>query len=198
MSRPKSYSQSEIARLAMEHFWRSGFYGGSVDALVNEIGVSRYSLYAEFGDKEGVFLAALQAYVNEIVNPAFEIVEAADADLSNIAEFFARQIQRAEEIGLPGPGCFLANTMIESKPDDAPFRAAVTKHLSRQRSGFSNALANEALSRAATVSSISEIAEFLTISAQGLWSYSRFATHASSLWAYRDNLIDAVSRRLAS
>ncbi|MEL7487033.1 MAG: TetR/AcrR family transcriptional regulator [Pseudomonadota bacterium] len=196
MSRPKTFSNAQIAERAMAHFWREGFYAASIDALVQDIGVSRHALYSAYGDKEGVFIAALGAYVNSVVTPAFGVVEQDDAGLDDIAEFFARQIRAAEGFGFPGPGCFLANTMVESRSQDLAFRRIVDAHLARQKAGFRHALANEAARRSIDHAPVDELAQYLTISAQGLWSYARHAASSAPLWAFRDHLIAAVEERI--
>jgi AcrR family transcriptional regulator len=43
-------------------FWRDGFEGASVQALAEAAGVSKPSLYAAYGNKEALFLAALTRY----------------------------------------------------------------------------------------------------------------------------------------
>lgn len=47
---------------ARDLFWRQGFEATTIDQLVSETGLNRYSLYGAFGDKYGVFAAALEDY----------------------------------------------------------------------------------------------------------------------------------------
>jgi AcrR family transcriptional regulator len=46
----------------MELFWRQGYEGTSLTDLTRELGLTRPSLYAAFGSKEGLFLKALDLY----------------------------------------------------------------------------------------------------------------------------------------
>jgi AcrR family transcriptional regulator len=46
----------------MELFWRQGYEGTSLADLTRELGLTRPSLYAAFGSKEGLFLKALDLY----------------------------------------------------------------------------------------------------------------------------------------
>lgn len=46
----------------VETFWARGFEATSVDDLVRATGVQRQSLYNAFGDKDAMFLAALEHY----------------------------------------------------------------------------------------------------------------------------------------
>ncbi len=51
---------------ALDHvlpvFWRDGFDGASVQELADAAGVSKPSLYAAYGNKEALYLAALRRY----------------------------------------------------------------------------------------------------------------------------------------
>lgn len=45
-------------------FWRDGFEGASVQELAEAAGVSKPSLYAAYGNKEALYLAALKRYAD--------------------------------------------------------------------------------------------------------------------------------------
>ena len=49
----------------MEIFWRQGFEATSISDLTSAIGINPPSLYAAFGDKERLFLEAVERYVSE-------------------------------------------------------------------------------------------------------------------------------------
>ena len=181
-------------RRAMRHFWAHGYHGSSIRDLVAATGVSRHGLYGDFDDKEALFEATLATYRDEIVSPAFAQVEAEGANLASIAAYFEQQIQLAERSGLPGPGCLLANTMVGVGPHDPRFQRAVEAHLSRLTAGFRHALGNAGGCLAP--SDLDGLAEFLTISAQGLWSVSRTAKTAVPLRRYVAQLLSHVERGL--
>ena len=62
MGRPKTYNAEEIVTKAMELFWMYGYKGTSTQTLVEQMGVNRYSLQAEFSTKQGLYEAALKIY----------------------------------------------------------------------------------------------------------------------------------------
>ena len=47
---------------AMHLFWEKGYSATSLSDLTEKMGIQRPSLYAAFGDKEGLFEAALRRY----------------------------------------------------------------------------------------------------------------------------------------
>ena len=176
MPRPRSHSVKELKLNAMKHFWKFGFHASSMSDLVDATNVSRHGIYSEFGGKHQLFLACLELYEEEVVTPAFARVESADAGLAEIADYFEFQINRAEQSGLPGPGCLVANTLTELAPHDPDIQKAARAHNRRLKKGFSNAISN--VSRGSlSKAEVGELGSFLVISAQGLWSLSRaFAT----------------------
>ncbi|MEM7767419.1 MAG: TetR/AcrR family transcriptional regulator [Pseudomonadota bacterium] len=180
---------------AMEHFWRFGYGGSSMRDLLTATGSNRAALYTGYGGKAGLFEVCLRAYDARVVSPAFARVEASGAGMDAIASYFEHQIAYAETVGLPGPGCLIANTMTERAPHNASVRAQVSAHLDRLRSGFRHALGNAAAPGTAP-ETLDALADFLTISAQGLWSHSRQVSDAAPLRAHARTLLTLIEPRL--
>ncbi len=63
MARPKTYVREEVIDKAMELFWRLGYEGAHLAALVEHTGLNRFSLYKEFGGKAGLYEAALERFL---------------------------------------------------------------------------------------------------------------------------------------
>lgn len=196
MPRSKSYQPEDLVLRAMEYFWRFGFNAASIDDLVKATHVSRHGIYGDFGGKHDLFLACLAAYQDEVVTPAFGRVEAAEADLQSIADYFEFQIARAEEGGLPGPGCLVANIMTEVAPHKKDVMAAAAAHNERLYRGFLNALRNVG-GNICTMRELDDLATFLVTSAQGLWSMSRSISDASVLRRYVATLLSLLEKRVS-
>ena len=62
IGRPREFDIDKALERAMELFWRQGYEGTSLADLTRELGLTRPSLYAAFGSKEGLFLKALDLY----------------------------------------------------------------------------------------------------------------------------------------
>ena len=60
--RPRSFDRDQALERAMEVFWSKGFEGASLSDLTEAMGINPPSLYAAFGDKEQLFLAAVERY----------------------------------------------------------------------------------------------------------------------------------------
>ena len=141
MRRHKNYERETIAQKAMEVFWREGYHGTSTQALVDAMGVNRFSVYAEFGNKQNLYEAALAAYDKEVVNAHFQALESAQAGLSDIEDMLQGLTEAA---GQPGSelGCFMCNCATERAPYDPGSQGFVHRHVERISAALANALAH--------------------------------------------------------
>ena len=69
--RPKLIDRSTILDTAVDRFWTEGYAGTSVRAIAGACGAGLQSVYNEFGDKEGLFVAALDRYAERQIEERF-------------------------------------------------------------------------------------------------------------------------------
>ncbi len=180
----------------MDIFWRKGFEATSIRDLIEMTGANRFGLYGEFGDKRNLFLKSLAHYAETFVSKAFAPVEASDAGIEGIETYFRTLIDLAEAWGMPGRGCLMANSMTEVAPHDEAISSAVRAHFDRLCRGFERALAIAKAKRQLPENfDAAAFAQFLAISAQGLWAYSRISRDASELRRYVTTLLAPITPR---
>lgn len=63
--RPLSFDRDAVLEQAMLVFWRHGYETASINDLTAAMGITAPSLYAAFGDKKRLFLAAVDRYVGD-------------------------------------------------------------------------------------------------------------------------------------
>ncbi|MFW2381998.1 MAG: TetR/AcrR family transcriptional regulator [Acidimicrobiales bacterium] len=107
---------------AIREFRIHGFVGTSVQLLVNATGRSRSSLYNRFGDKNGLFVAALERYLEETC--PFGEGETTVAQLRTLIEFLHSD-------GELSP-CLLARSCSELPDLPEAARPLITAALERQ------------------------------------------------------------------
>jgi AcrR family transcriptional regulator len=65
IGRPREFDLEKALDKALVVFWRNGYEGSSIADLTEAMGINPPSLYAAFGNKEGLFRKALDRYVAE-------------------------------------------------------------------------------------------------------------------------------------
>lgn len=112
MPRTKQYNIDEVLSLATELFLRKGYEATSLNELVKVTKLNRHSLYNEFEDKEGFFLACVKHYTLEERNlKTVEILTREPIGMKNIEEFLEDRIDYA--LSDSCYGCLLVNTISE-------------------------------------------------------------------------------------
>ncbi len=195
MPRPRLFPRETIIPAAMRQFWRRGYHATSMEDLILATGASRAAIYEEIGGKRALHLACFPAYQAAIVSPALRGMDAPGAGLEAIAFYFETQISLAEAEGLPGPGCLVANAATETAPHDLAVATCVEAHNSCLQHAFERALGNAcpSLGRAERT----DLAAFVTLTAQGLWSMSRGVESAKPLRTHGHILINLLRARLS-
>lgn len=121
-------------------FWEKGFQRTSVGDLVNATGLQRGSLYGAFGDKRGVFHAALDAYTKMALERFHGFVTQADDPVDGLKAF----IRSGGEDALTGPmrvrGCMVGNACSELVAHDEQARERVTAFVEQMRQRMADAL----------------------------------------------------------
>ncbi|MEU4093623.1 TetR/AcrR family transcriptional regulator [Streptomyces sp. NPDC026673] len=74
MARVREFDTERAVEAAMNAFRRKGYEGTSIQDLVDATGVGRGSLYAAFGNKEGLYLAAMDRYREHYALPLVEVL----------------------------------------------------------------------------------------------------------------------------
>ncbi|MDP5138185.1 TetR/AcrR family transcriptional regulator [Rheinheimera baltica] len=62
VGRPRAFDTNTALEKALEVFWRKGYDGTSLTDLTDAMGINKPSLYAAFGNKEQLFLKAIELY----------------------------------------------------------------------------------------------------------------------------------------
>lgn len=104
--RPREFDVQEALRSAMLIFWRKGYRHTSIEDLTDELGISRPSLYAAFGDKAALFRLALNLYVEEYGTKIAAELNSSPLIMTAIAAFLRKSLACFSDTSLPG-GCLV-------------------------------------------------------------------------------------------
>lgn len=123
MARTREFDSEVAVSRAMELFWSCGYEATSVRDLTGHLGIGQGSLYAAFGDKDGLYRAALEHYRATLAAAALRDLEEGVDVRSAIRGMLVERIRIAVQAG--GRGCLVVNAACERLPQDAAIRRTV-------------------------------------------------------------------------
>jgi AcrR family transcriptional regulator len=181
----------------MHLFWRHGFEATSLTELTRAMGVTSPSVYAAYGDKKGLFRAAVRRYVEHPRSPVENIRDAPSAEVA------ARAMIEGAAVAFTGadtpPGCLLASSAIAVSAEAEDIR----RELASIRSDIEAALRNKILDDIGTgampaATDASALAAFVIAIIQGLSTLARDGGDREKLSAVGRLALSAWPRREGS
>jgi len=127
--RPRTFDPDQVLDRARAVFWNLGYAATSLDDIAAATGLNRPSLYAAFGDKHALYIAALQRSRSE-ATAALGAALKIEAPLRQVlGAIFDRtvDIYRAGEAGQRG--CFLIGTAVTQAVDDPEARELLATYI---------------------------------------------------------------------
>ena len=110
--RPRNFDPDTALDRALEVFWRHGFQAASLADLTAAMGLSKPSLYAAFGDKESLYLQALERYVAMQIEQHTAIFDS-EPDVRCALEKFLRTMATLLTDSTQPCGCLIVNGMAD-------------------------------------------------------------------------------------
>lgn len=124
--RPRGFDPAQAIEAAMKVFWAEGFERASVDTLARETGMPRATLYQLYGDKEGLFLAAIGHYADTRAAKIAASLGPVGTLNADLARFFAAVIDLA--LSEPAaPGCLISCVLADTAGANPRFRAELDR-----------------------------------------------------------------------
>ncbi|MEZ4620201.1 MAG: TetR/AcrR family transcriptional regulator [Caldilineaceae bacterium] len=123
-------------------FLEQGYEATSLSALEKATGVDRKGIYNTFGDKEGLFVAALQRFIDNAIDGHSLFMQAESAAFPAIVALFHFIVGYAQT-SMGQYGCLACNSLREPIGESPKVRPVLQGYLGRVESAFHNALTNE-------------------------------------------------------
>ncbi|OKH99719.1 TetR family transcriptional regulator [Streptomyces sp. CB02923] len=124
----KHFDPDAALEAVVRLFWERGVAATGIQDVVDRTGVSRSSLYATFGGKQDLYLAALRRYVEQWSRPAFARLAEDPRGLPAVTGFFTELIR----LRCDGPyarwGCLVANAHTGPSSADPDVRQLLEDH----------------------------------------------------------------------
>ncbi|WP_207478054.1 TetR/AcrR family transcriptional regulator [Arenibaculum pallidiluteum] len=137
--RPRSFDPDTALDRAVEVFWRLGFEAADTDALASAMGLTKPSVYAAFGNKEQLYLKALQRYGQRGRAEITALLEAAPSMRAGINAVFNHMAERVSgQHG--GSGCLLTCVAAQSAHSMLPVREILEAGIAARDKAFTEFL----------------------------------------------------------
>ncbi len=166
--RPRTFNSDTALDQAMLTFWEHGYESSGIDDLAHAMGIGVSSLYATFGGKEELFLAALDRYQEHrgrYTKSTMEDGSTARQAFTGLFEAAAVELTRPDQ----PRGCMLALALPTCSPAVEALRMQMNERrgrsMERFRQRLRTALADGELPHGTNVASL---AQFFITTLQGM------------------------------
>jgi len=139
VGRPREFELDEAVRKAMQVFWDRGYHDASLPDLLEGMELSRGSFYKALVDKRGVYLRALDAYIEDAVRSVGETLHSNPSPKAAIRDAFSQQVDQSS--GTEGlRGCFVVFAAVEMLPDDKEVAPRISRLFRRLQDLYAAAI----------------------------------------------------------
>ncbi|WP_322763265.1 TetR/AcrR family transcriptional regulator [Frankia sp. Cr2] len=188
MGRRQTFDSDDVLTAVMHLFRRQGYQGTSLKDVEETTGLHPGSLYRAFGNKDSIFRAALDAYVDRVVvRRVADHLERPDDPLGGISTYFTSTFNTGRT---PDPGCLVTNTAVESYALDELTSRGVRRGLDAIERGFTGAVARaQAAGQVPAAAQADRWGARLLVDYQGVLVLVRAGTPASRLQEITDDIL---------
>lgn len=135
MARPKAFNEQEVLEKSMTVFWQKGFHATSIQDLVEETGINKPSIYNTYGDKEKIFLKALDFYKTKSIAEFKQKLEGNISVYESLRKILFDILENGY-LDESRKGCFFVNSMLELIPGSKEIEKSLQSHKANLESLF--------------------------------------------------------------
>lgn len=168
VGRPREFELDDAVRKAMDVFWDRGYHDASLPDLLGGMDLSRGSFYKAFVDKRGVYLRALDVYIEDAIRTVGETLHSEPSPKAAIRKAFSQQVDATS--GKDGlRGCFVVLAAVEMLPGDEEVSARISRLFRRLQDLYAAAVIRaQALGEIDPALDERTLARFLVCQIQGM------------------------------
>ena len=142
MARTLAFDRQVAVQGALDVFWAKGYESTSIPELESATGLSRSSIYNSFGSKRGLFDAAVDSYLDEIVRPRLRPLTEEQVQPTALDDYL---VSLAAVLAHPGKlptanGCLLVNSANSPMSGDQGVALAITAYRQELHDALSKGL----------------------------------------------------------
>ena len=132
---PEKQFDTEVAlSKAMEVFWTHGYEAASLSELLKNMGIGKKSLYDTFGNKQSLFLKAMEYYARTTIRDIRDRLLADGSPLTNLKNLLMEWQQMHAQPG--SCGCMLGTNIADFNTDDEKIASIMRSYLQQVEDVF--------------------------------------------------------------
>lgn len=187
--RPKTFNREAALDKALELFWRYGYEATSLSDLVEATGAKAPTLYAEFSNKEGLFRAALDRYIEKFAAQREAVLACPESCVQKGVEAYFRATAACYTDGEKPAGCFFICTSTALSADSTDVANMLRDRHDRQEKHLKEfLLARQAQGELDAKTNVAELSAYLGCLLQGMSVRAREGACRAEL----DSIIDTL------
>ncbi|GHF95781.1 TetR/AcrR family transcriptional regulator [Thalassotalea marina] len=173
MAKTAKFDRQQVIDLATNLYWQKGFHATSMRNLQDEIDMRPGSIYAAFGNKDGLFKETLKNYTDAGIAQITKCLDMHDSPLEALKAFVRFQVIDSKEAA-PSGLCMLTKTIGELTSDNQELIELTKSHLSQITGTFAKVIAQaQECGELSNVKSCDELANYLQVQITGLRTFSK-------------------------
>jgi TetR/AcrR family transcriptional repressor of nem operon len=188
VGRTRGFDVEEALDVALDVFWQQGFDATSMQVLCQAMEVRPGSVYAAFGNKRDLFVAALRRYVETVSAEAVERLNGAPTGVQGLREYFAHLVDAMVD-GKRRWGCLITNSLVEFAGRDPQLAGMFELHLANLQTSFAAALARARTDGELRPGAGPDSARFLVAVVQGMNVMAKSRPGRRALQAVADSAL---------
>lgn len=168
MARSKAFKEEDVLEKAVNLFWSKGYNGSSAQDLVDNLEISRSSLYDTYGDKHSLFIQSLQQYRKQEATKLIAMINSAEDAEQVIKEIFQSLVNDTLK-DKSYKGCFMINAAVELGAQDDEIMKIAKENMQVVEDAFYKAVKKgQDAGQFSTKNSARSLARFLFNSMSGI------------------------------
>ncbi|MCK7545226.1 TetR/AcrR family transcriptional regulator [Marinobacter bryozoorum] len=129
MPRIAKYDREKALEDAVRLFWERGYGGASMKQIEQALDMRPGSLYATFGNKDGLFREALAVYTGRMSNSMGRALEESPTIMEGIFTYLRSLTEQITAPDSPARACLVVKTLLEVTSDQPELRDLVNRRL---------------------------------------------------------------------
>jgi TetR/AcrR family transcriptional regulator, transcriptional repressor for nem operon len=175
-------TREKILNAAFTEFYRNGFQGASLGAIVEAAQLTKGALFHHFANKQELGYAVVEELIGPLLQRRWlDPLTESDDPITDIQSSFRQFVAEDIESGAWLNGCPLNNLAQEMSPLDEGFRTRIERMYATWRSVFSVAL-RRGIEQGVVRADVDprEVATFIVVAQMGIWGTGKYS-HDSAL-----------------